>query len=117
MNNALLRITVKDAPGDVAEVLLTVPGVESVGANGGPGAVQAETRFHLESGPDKDLREAVFRAAVERGWVLLELVEEKASLEDVFVREARGAAAPAVGEVAPEVEPAAPPSGSPGDAS
>lgn len=28
----------------------------------------------------------VFRAAVERGWVLLELVEKKASLEDIFVR-------------------------------
>ena len=34
----------------------------------------------------EDLREAVFRAAVERGWVLLELAEETASLEDVFVQ-------------------------------
>ncbi len=47
----------------------------------------------------------------------LEEVRGDGRLEDVFVREARGAAAPAVGEVAPEVEPAAPPSGSPGDAS
>jgi hypothetical protein len=33
-----------------------------------------------------DIREAVFRAAVERSWVLLELAAQKASLEDVFVR-------------------------------
>ncbi len=83
--NARLQITVKDAAGDVADVLGEVPGVESVTANGqGPEA--AETRFRVECSVGADLREAVFRAAVERGWVLLELAEEKASLEDVFVR-------------------------------
>ena len=33
-----------------------------------------------------DPREGIFQAAVEAGWVLLELAEEKASLEDIFVR-------------------------------
>ena len=33
-----------------------------------------------------DPREAVFRLAVERGWVLLELAAERGSLEDIFVR-------------------------------
>ncbi len=83
--NARLRITVKDAPGDVAEVLLKVPGVESVGDRPADDGT-AETRFSLECGAGEDLRETVFRAALERGWVLLELAEEKASLEDVFVR-------------------------------
>ena len=95
--NALLRITVKDAPGDVADTLLAVPGIESVETDAGkpdgaPGdgtsdtGVPVETRYFLETAAGEDLREVVFRAAVARGWVLLELAEEKASLEDVFVR-------------------------------
>ncbi len=84
--NTRLRITVKDAPGDVVEVLIKVPGVESVAAHEHPAGSDGETPFDLECGAGEDLREAVFRAAVERGWVLLEMVEVKASLEDVFVR-------------------------------
>ena len=33
-----------------------------------------------------EARAEVFRAAVERGWTLVELAAERASLEDVFVR-------------------------------
>ncbi len=84
--NALLRLTVKDAPGDVAEILGGLDGVESVAPANGTESAAAEARFHVEAAAGRDLREAVFRAAVERGWVLLELTEEKASLEDVFVR-------------------------------
>jgi hypothetical protein len=40
----------------------------------------------LEHSPDADPREAVFRLAVEKGWVLLGLSAERATLEDVFVR-------------------------------
>ena len=80
--NSVLRITVQDAPADAADVLGQIPGALSVATrNGAP-----DVRFALECGAAEDLREAVFRAAVERGWVLLELAEEKASLEDVFVR-------------------------------
>ena len=85
--NARLRITVKDAPGDVADVLREIPGVEGVWGSGeAPEPETVETRLGIECAPGEDLRETVFRAAVERGWVLLELTEEKASLEDVFVR-------------------------------
>ncbi len=91
--NSRLRITVKDAPGDVADVLREVPGVETVDARSQTGwadqdaaAETSETRLRIECGSGEDLREAIFRAAVERRWVLLELSEEKASLEDVFVR-------------------------------
>lgn len=85
--NARLRITVKDAPGDVADVLREIPGVESVVSSGeAPEAGPVEAHLGIECATGEDLREAVFRAAVERGWVLLELTEEKASLEDVFVR-------------------------------
>ena len=44
------------------------------------------TRFVVETSQDRDLREAIFRLAVEQDWVLLELAEESASLEDIFVR-------------------------------
>ncbi len=88
---SVLRVTVKDAPSDAADVLGGVAGVDSVTASNG----QGETRLEIVHGSGLDLRETVFRAAVERGWVLLELAEEKASLEDVFVRLTSGADAEA----------------------
>ncbi len=47
---------------------------------------EAGTVFSVECAATADPREAIFRAAVENGWVLLELTESKASLEDIFVR-------------------------------
>ncbi len=79
--NTLLRVTVKDAPSGVGDTFAQLPGVAAVEHS------EAEAdRFTLECAPDDDLREAVFKTAVEKGWVLLELVERTASLEDVFVR-------------------------------
>ena len=43
-------------------------------------------RYRLACGAEADPRKEVFRLAVSRDWVLLELAERKASLEDVFVR-------------------------------
>jgi ABC-2 type transport system ATP-binding protein len=77
--NAGLRVTLKGEPPDAAEALAQIDGVEAVR----PGA---DGSFVLEHRPGTDVREEVFRAAVERGWVLLELARERASLEDVFVR-------------------------------
>ena len=45
-----------------------------------------ETRVLLEADRGADLREAVFRECVARGWTLLELSARQATLEDVFVR-------------------------------
>jgi hypothetical protein len=42
--------------------------------------------YALECLPGADPRGAIFRLAVERGWTLLGLAAERASLEDVFVR-------------------------------
>lgn len=76
-----LFLTLKGAPAEAAESLGRLVGVLTVEpAEGEPG------RFRLEHDGTLDLREEVFRAAVERGWVLLELAEKKASLEDIFVR-------------------------------
>lgn len=87
--DAVLRVTVKSAPPDAAEQLAALPGAKAVRAlEDEPG------RFAVESAGGTDLREAVFDLAVARGWVLLELAEKKASLEDVFVRLTTRDAAP-----------------------
>jgi choline dehydrogenase-like flavoprotein len=65
---------------------IIIEGVEEIHAPG-------EGRFEIHCAAGYDLREAVFRTAVDNGWVLLELVEHKASLEDVFVRLTRTQAA------------------------
>ena len=79
--NALVKVEVKGNPPQAEAALAALDGAKSVRAEGdGSGA------FLVESDGGRDLREAVFRMAVERGWVLLELAEQKASLEDIFVR-------------------------------
>ncbi len=105
---AVVRVTLKGAPSEAPAVLAELPGVESVrpGASHVPGQLlisaasagkdaagggaagggAAGGGAAGESAAGEDLRETVFRMAVERGWVLLELAEEKASLEDIFVR-------------------------------
>jgi ABC-2 type transport system ATP-binding protein len=90
--HAVLQVTLKDAPADAADVLGGVDGVAAVRAEPANG----ETRLALECRQGVDLREAVFRAAVAKGWTLLGLREEKASLEDVFVRLTAQDGAPAV---------------------
>lgn len=79
--NTQVRVTVKGAPPQAESALLSLEGARSVVSEGaGTGT------WRLEADGGRDLREAVFRMAVERGWVLLELAERKASLEDIFVR-------------------------------
>jgi hypothetical protein len=55
-----------------------VPGVVQVDAEG--------SAFRVRCAPGADPREEIFRLAVARDWVLLELAERRTSLEDVFVR-------------------------------
>lgn len=79
--NSQVRVTVKGAPPQAESALLSLEGAKAVVSEGvGTGT------WRVESDGGRDLRETVFRMAVERGWVLLELAERKASLEDIFVR-------------------------------
>jgi ABC-2 type transport system ATP-binding protein len=78
--NPGVRLTLKGAPPEAAEPLARIPGVVAVKPAG-------EGSWVLECERGGDPREAVFRAVVERGWVLLELGRERgATLEDIFVR-------------------------------
>ena len=58
-----------------------VPGVQSVAID-----ETVADRYRVDCQPRADSRQAIFELAVERGWVLLELAETKASLEEIFVR-------------------------------
>jgi ABC-2 type transport system ATP-binding protein len=79
VGNPAVRLTLKGAP-DVAESLGGVPGVVAIRPATGDGA------WVVEHAAGTDPREEIFRAAVARGWVLLEMARERTTLEDIFVR-------------------------------
>lgn len=80
---ARVSVTVRDGFEEAPDRLAALVGVGRVVVDG-----TEEGRFTLESAgrPGVELREEIFRLAVERGWSLVELTEERVSLEDVFVR-------------------------------
>jgi ABC-2 type transport system ATP-binding protein len=76
-----LRVELQGAPPEAADRLAALDGVDSAGPHPAhPGELL------VRAVPGADPRPAIFRAAVDHGWVLLGLSEERASLEDVFVR-------------------------------
>ncbi len=79
VGNPSLAVELKGADEEAEAALISLPGVVGVDRRG-PG------RYLLEHGPGADPREAVFELAVDKGWVLLALTQQQASLEDVFVR-------------------------------
>jgi len=94
VGNPAVRVTLKGAP-DAAAILGGMPGVAAVHPGRGDGG------WLVEHTAGTDPREEIFRAAVARGWVLLEMARERTTLEDIFVRltthdQAGEAAAPAV---------------------
>jgi ABC-2 type transport system ATP-binding protein len=84
VGNPAVRILLKDAPAEAGDALAALPGVTSARAGASP--LGADGAWIIEHEKGSDLREAVFHEAVQRGWVLLEMTRERASMEDVFVR-------------------------------
>jgi len=72
-------VELRDANDDGHSALADLPGVREVEDRG-------DGRFRVEHETGTDPRESIFRLAVERGWVLLEMSVAMTSLEDVFVR-------------------------------
>lgn len=60
-------------------ILENIEKVEEIAANGND-----LKKFNIECTQGVDLREKIFRLAVENTWVLLEMRKEQASLEDIF---------------------------------
>jgi len=77
----LQQIRVEAAGTDVAAGLRTLAGVTGVEELG---AERGRTRVMVSAAGDHDLRPAVYRLAVERGWTLFELYQEGGSLEELF---------------------------------
>jgi ABC-2 type transport system ATP-binding protein len=82
VGNPVLRVLLKGAPAGAGEGLSRVDGVVAVRPRGPAG----EGGWLIEHARGTDPREGVFRAAVENGWVLLEMAGERTTLEDIFVR-------------------------------
>jgi ABC-2 type transport system ATP-binding protein len=76
-----VQVALEAPSAEAQEVLGRVTGIASVRPD-----VEATNRYILECEPATDPRAEVFRLAVERGWVLIELAQRQASLEDIFVR-------------------------------
>ncbi len=74
-----LRVELKGADEAGQAALASLPGVTAVSR-------QPDGRWRVEHEPTADPREAIFRLAVDRRWVMLGAVPESTSLEDVFVR-------------------------------
>jgi ABC-2 type transport system ATP-binding protein len=79
IGNPVVRVEIRGAGDNAPESLGRLQGVVAVERRAGG-------VFLLEHATDADPREAVFHLAVDRGWVLLGLTPEQATLEDVFVR-------------------------------
>lgn len=91
---AVVQLVVKGkdgAPCDttrIESVLGGVGGVRSVERSDGEGAGTAG--FRLKASGASDPREAIFQAAVQHGFVVLDMHRERVSLEDTFRRLTRG---------------------------
>jgi ABC-2 type transport system ATP-binding protein len=87
VGNPALRVTLKGSPADAAGTLGSVTGVVSAHPGTQSGAQSStDGAWVVEYTAGSDPREEIFHAAVERGWVLLEMARERTTLEDIFVR-------------------------------
>ncbi|MEM1204182.1 MAG: ATP-binding cassette domain-containing protein [Acidobacteriota bacterium] len=77
-----VRIAFEGEVPDAGDALGAVDGVDAV--------LPGDGHLRLRCASGADPRAEIFRLAVERGWVLVELSQRRASLEDVFVRLTRG---------------------------
>ncbi len=78
----VIRVQLCGETGAIESALKQLPGVVRVNL---AGQTNGFATFDIEAAVDADIREAIFRLAVERQWALRELSQLQASLEDVFI--------------------------------
>ena len=78
----VIRVELRGEPDTVETALRQLPGAARVSP---AGRTDGFVSFDVEAAAGTDLREAIFRLAVERQWTLRELSQAQASLEDVFI--------------------------------
>ena len=78
----VVRVQLSGDPAIIEPALKQLPGVARVSAQGRTDGFVA---FDIEARAGSDVREAIFRLAVEHRWALRELAQQQVSLEDVFI--------------------------------
>ena len=78
----VVRVQLSGDPAIIEPALKQLPGVARVSAQGRTDGFVA---FDVEAQAGTDVREAIFRLAVEHRWALRELAQQQVSLEDVFI--------------------------------
>ncbi len=76
-----IRLEAKTGGDNAVEMLTKISGVKDVTVE----ALGDWTAFTLRVDANSDSREEIFRLALERRWIVRELAQRKATLEDVFV--------------------------------
>ena len=79
----VVRVQLRGEPEAVAAELRDLPGVARVSP---AGRTDGFVSFDVETSAGADVREGIYRLAVERQWTLRELSSAQASLEDVFIQ-------------------------------
>lgn len=79
---SILRVELRGELAAIEPALKQLPGVERVNVRG---QRDGFTAFEIETAPETDVREAIFRLAVTGRWTLRELSAQDASLEDIFI--------------------------------
>lgn len=75
-----LFVSLKGPQDEIRSKLGALSGIQNLKEQ----SAQGEAGFLLESSSEQDLRENVFRLAVEHNWPILSLTQQRLSLEDVF---------------------------------
>ena len=78
----VVRVELRGDAAAIQPALQQLPGVSKVSLESRTDGIAV---FAVEVGEGQDVREAVFRLAVERQWALRELSQQRVSLEDVFI--------------------------------
>jgi ABC-2 type transport system ATP-binding protein len=78
----VVRVELRGEPATIEAALKQLPSVVRVST---VGCTDGFASFDVEASSGVDVREAIFRLAVERRWTLRELSQLRASLEDVFI--------------------------------
>lgn len=79
IGNPTVRVELRGSDDTAPEALGRLHGVVGV-------EMKSDGVFFIEHQGEEDPREAIFHLVVDRGWVLLGMTPEQATLEDVFVR-------------------------------
>lgn len=74
-----LLVQIRSEDGNIAEELLKLASIAAVNPE-----KEGKNRWILDSKPDMDSREGVFKLCVEKGWILTQMTPIESSLEDIF---------------------------------